>query len=657
MAIVLDPKPSSIGNTIISHIVDFIVPPPVRIPLVPEIDLAKAPSTSRLNLKRKVNTAFITSDERAPKRQTIHRIQSSGNKGQQNGKGSGRGGPQGNDNRGGSSSDSDGAWSDTDSEFDYLLPPHSRSSGKVSTTYKKKDGTWKIKIEPDLEDVMKVDITGSEPSTTRRTGGRAVVNARPGQFNTPAPKPTVGARKVHIKNPIIQDPQSHSSITEDSSSEPVPSLFAEKDNPSNGSARTTEIIQPGQHLAGTIAQSRSSPPSSTPVPTGMAPTGDASKAVPTPSPGNICKLFPSPPRNDNTRFGNTTWLSAAPVTQPGSFSIFGTMGPSSISVTRPQDNDAARVPGRQEIYETLMATTEVDLSASADTTAFQQRPGPRPTTTSKPTYAEILKRTPSVQQPAESPERAAFETQENLVSFLNSHIMSPSIAPGNASAAEYSWSRLKTPTDTAGNTNHSKSPQSRLSTPVDTAGLTPIAAKLYEELADDFDAKFPRGFKILRTSGTRLLCALYAIMDSMKAQYPREEQPTLEDLNRSFKNPVDEDIIAAKEHADMGNHNDLSLDQATSTLYDWGMRRGKVWQLAAYVPAQKRQHMMVGIPERPGARRLWIQNNATQAELDAGIEAEKKEEANRGGHGLGLSDLQDLHAIGFDNHYSGLEAN
>jgi hypothetical protein len=157
---------------IISHITDWLTPPPRRVPLLPDVDLTKAPSTSRLKLKRKVNTAFITSDGRAPKRQIIYTTRNSEPGGPvESNKSSGA--------KGGVRSDSETDRSTAEehrniwTEFDHILPPrrHSADLNIVNTT-KKSDGTWQIQLEPDLKDVMKLDITKYEvPGLGRTFGG------------------------------------------------------------------------------------------------------------------------------------------------------------------------------------------------------------------------------------------------------------------------------------------------------------------------------------------------------------------------------------------------------------------------------------------------------------------------------------------------------
>ncbi|KAK9420417.1 hypothetical protein SUNI508_06413 [Seiridium unicorne] len=416
---ILDPKPHNPVDSLLGHITDWITPPPERIPLVPDIDLTKAPSTTRLGLKRKVNTAFITSDGRAHKRQIIHTARSRGIEGPTSG------GVGWCDSDSDSSSDGRSSDSSTHADFDHVLPSRTRPSGpKLSRARKREDGTWKIKIEPDLEQAMKSDIsqTGARPS-----GGRPAIHAGHGRARTAAPAPNPLARQAHVHRPII--------------------------HPAPAKPGGTSTSGPG-----------SGPPPAAPPP-------------------------PPPP----------------PIVPPA--------------------------------------------------------PGP---------------------------------------------------------------------------------------------SLNALARAKYRSFRDKFVKQFPHGFDVLPTSGSRLLCAFFAIIGSIAAQYPSMPVPTIDELYELFLHPVDPGVQASKAVTQLLNKGDLSIDQAAATLYDWGLPRGLTLDVGVFMPMSTRRHMIIGLPKDDGSSQtVWITTNATQMGHDKMLDEEKAARARKGDD-LTIAEIMDLYAKQATNHFSGM---
>ncbi|KAI4597598.1 hypothetical protein KJ359_004302 [Pestalotiopsis sp. 9143b] len=184
--------------------------------------------------------------------------------------------------------------------------------------------------------------------------------------------------------------------------------------------------------------------------------------------------------------------------------------------------------------------------------------------------------------------------------------------------------------------------------------LSAAAQAMVAAAKANFDATFPRGYTILPTSGNRLLCALYAIAGSIQSQFPSQAAPTIDELYDHFQNPRDAGIRAQRAATGLPNMNDLGADQAASTLLDWSLHRGTAYQLGVFTPSTATTHMLMGVPTTAVAvaGTVWIQNNATQAGVDAAIRAEAAAARKKGG-ALTVAEIEGLWAAA-PNHYSAM---
>ncbi|KAH6657110.1 hypothetical protein BKA67DRAFT_554269 [Truncatella angustata] len=214
---ILDPKPTGVTSSFTEFFRDWLAPAE-RVPLLPEIDLSKTPSTSRLNLKRKVNTAFVTADGRAPKKQKTSTLCSQGSRRSNNvDSGGGRGHPS--DSGTGPESDTDTHMSDI-LGYDHVIP----ARGNTSQSKKRKDDTFQVNIETDLEDVMKMNISRRKTNGRKiNSGGKPVINFsghyhrgdhydhdhdddHHGETTSFTSRPNARVRRAHIQQPIIHYP-------------------------------------------------------------------------------------------------------------------------------------------------------------------------------------------------------------------------------------------------------------------------------------------------------------------------------------------------------------------------------------------------------------------------------------------------------------------
>lgn len=609
--VVLDPKPQTTLNTIASTVAEWLVPPPERVALLPEIDLAKAPSTSRLNLKRKVNTAFITSDGRAPKRQVLHRI---GGKeiDRSNGRGGNSGG--GNDNP----PESDGEWTDSDSDFDHLLPYSAVSAGKVSVTHKKKDGTFTIKVKPDLDKVMKIDIAHSKiRSVTRSGGGRPPIRSGFNQSYLGAPKPTARAREARINSPIVQ-----STETSNFNSETVRSKSSAHGATRNNPVITKETSELERETPNNAPKANTGPSPS------FAPTGRlaAEKSVSTTTIlSQSTQKVAVPLQNPDTRHlthkeGNGIqwpWGDQTTVTLNDNTGNQCTTRPVRNPSVLPQTIHAGNQCS-EEVKNSIIPAGQELINMNKGAQGFSPKPIITPRKSTRHGKSSTLQ-AKAASENSNSRKRAQ-QTESNLQPLLT------------------------VPTQ---NTNAGHS-----------GGLSSKAMATYQERADMFDQAFPYGATAIVKSGSRLLCALHAIVGSMATQFPHEKQPTVDELYESYLHPANEDIKKTRKEVGLINRNDLSLDQATATLYDWGLGQGRVYQLGTYLPSAAIKHMIMEIPPQSGVsvNVLWIQNNMTQANIDADIRRENDAiVTNRGP--LSVHQLQNMWQGLRTNHYSGLSKN
>ena len=104
--------------------------------------------------------------------------------------------------------------------------------------------------------------------------------------------------------------------------------------------------------------------------------------------------------------------------------------------------------------------------------------------------------------------------------------------------------------------------------PVIAKPKSPSAAALakIEAAKEEFNRSFPHGYTIINTSAAGLLCGFFAVINSMRAQYPSLPCPTRLQLKDLFD-------AQAEEYATifgMDNSNNFSIDQVAAILYTWG---------------------------------------------------------------------------------------
>ena len=86
----------------------------------------------------------------------------------------------------------------------------------------------------------------------------------------------------------------------------------------------------------------------------------------------------------------------------------------------------------------------------------------------------------------------------------------------------------------------------------------------------EFVRCFPNHWQIIETSAEGLFCGWYAVILSLRAQYPALPSPTVEELKAVFERQSAEFALVF----DMENTNNFSVDQVGAVLYSWGRERG-----------------------------------------------------------------------------------
>ena len=148
-----------------------------------------------------------------------------------------------------------------------------------------------------------------------------------------------------------------------------------------------------------------------------------------------------------------------------------------------------------------------------------------------------------------------------------------------------------------------------------------------------FDAAFPNGrYEVIPTQSTGLECGFYAIINSMRAQYPELPQPTLQDLREVFHSPEFTEHAAA---FGLDNTNNFTADQVGAVTHFWADTYHDLNIQLGYL-SEGRGPDLVPTPGSDQNERivLWIHNDNAQD----GAEQEG------------------LNAEGVMNHYSGLRS-
>lgn len=175
---------------------------------------------------------------------------------------------------------------------------------------------------------------------------------------------------------------------------------------------------------------------------------------------------------------------------------------------------------------------------------------------------------------------------------------------------------------------------------------------LVQRFIERMDTDFPLGWATIPTPGTGLLCGFYAIIASMKAQFPGLPVPTVAELQDYFESPTDERIQGAKIDVGMDNFNNFTFDQLGGVLWNWAVDRGIVLQLGVLFDKGRDDPFISPLPNYPGMPEehfaqnlLWIHNNSSAKAAAAGREKDKKK---------GLLSAAKAAADFSINHYSGV---
>lgn len=124
----------------------------------------------------------------------------------------------------------------------------------------------------------------------------------------------------------------------------------------------------------------------------------------------------------------------------------------------------------------------------------------------------------------------------------------------------------------------------------------------------EYEKDFPTGAHRIPTSGNGLLCAWYALQNSIRAQFPQVPAPDVDDLGDIYKE------LARREGEDFwGNVNNFHGDQATMVGQMWMQRHGMPIRVGVTWPrAGRPPHAMVfsHADEFVGKPVLWIHNTA-----------------------------------------------
>ncbi|EMR61304.1 hypothetical protein UCREL1_11749 [Eutypa lata UCREL1] len=106
-----------------------------------------------------------------------------------------------------------------------------------------------------------------------------------------------------------------------------------------------------------------------------------------------------------------------------------------------------------------------------------------------------------------------------------------------------------------------------------------VAIQAQEDLHQRWLRTFPNGRRVVVTPGAGFLCGLYAVMISMRGQYPGLPQPTAKDLQ--YLDPADpaqkalQNVIKIVTQAKVGGGEDnFAIDHLTALVGAWAGRNG-----------------------------------------------------------------------------------
>lgn len=131
-------------------------------------------------------------------------------------------------------------------------------------------------------------------------------------------------------------------------------------------------------------------------------------------------------------------------------------------------------------------------------------------------------------------------------------------------------------------------------------------------------ARFPRGRQVVATPGTGSLCAMFAVLISMRAQFPDvRPQPTLETL-RDLDGSDPQQAQIARELDRLphgGGASNFSIDHAAAIFTAWGRRNGLVCVLCVEIRSTDGNPQAIFFQgstadnASPATLYLWIHHN------------------------------------------------
>ncbi|KAI1854436.1 hypothetical protein JX265_012470 [Neoarthrinium moseri] len=341
--------------------------------------------------------------------------------------------------------------------------------------------------------------------------------------------------------------------------------------------------------------------------------------------------------------------------------VQGVQGPSSTPAPRPDPERRRQISAASDIDLTLPSLLSPD-----DKSGSLQ--GTQP---SKPQAPQVIRFPPGVgAQPLPATSGLVIPGPDAVIDY-------PELPQSPRSDPSIEYPELPQPPSPSGSkkvfvpTSARQFPQSVLPTPESTPthvvstpqDQTPERQSWSARLEQWFDEMFPRGYRQIPTASNFAECAYYAIIESIKAQYPGRRVPTVNELRNSFNHPRNASIVASRKAlAAMGdeagalvsNVNNLTADQAGASLYDWGLQIGYNYQLCVVFGRNATRLLPIGIPSPPPGTqidRLWIHNDETDEASARQIANEVQRRKANGG----TLDMARIQAdLGVQNHFSGL---
>ncbi|KAI0126648.1 hypothetical protein BJ170DRAFT_724156 [Xylariales sp. AK1849] len=174
-----------------------------------------------------------------------------------------------------------------------------------------------------------------------------------------------------------------------------------------------------------------------------------------------------------------------------------------------------------------------------------------------------------------------------------------------------------------------------------------------EQAVEACNKAFPKGFNTIPTQSTGFLCGFYAIIESMKRQFPNMPQhPEIDELQSLFKNPTDEQVAAVQQAVGLSNTSNFTADQLAAVLYQWGKKQGLVLQLG-FVFDNSRPILM-SIREEVPDHIVWIHQDGSAEQTASHAEAESAFLKKAGAEGLSVDQI--AAQLGVTNHFSAVVA-